>query len=146
MAARRQPRDAGRAARTTRGTQGRPLARCLRRLRLPRAEPVHVDIKRAGDAVESVKRRDGNAATPELNVVFAYFDPFGCFGGTDVRALHRPVEPRGHCAPQGIIVVTAFKVSNGLGMSAHLFQLSRFIYSGRSTPARFCATNRTKQE
>ncbi|QSN62968.1 hypothetical protein [Caballeronia sp. M1242] len=91
---------------------------------------MHVDIERMSDAVECVKRRHRNAAPPELHVVFARIDPFGRFGGANVGALHRAVESRGHCAPQGVVFVTTFKVSDGLGMSAHVAStLSFYIFA-----------------
>ncbi|WP_250500549.1 hypothetical protein [Caballeronia sp. GAWG1-5s-s] len=82
------------------------------------------------DTVECVKRRHRNAPPPELHVVFARIDPFGRFGGAYVGALHRAIESRGHCAPQGVVFVTTFKVSDGLGMSAHVAStLSFYIFA-----------------
>ncbi|WP_244816306.1 hypothetical protein [Caballeronia sp. Lep1P3] len=80
---------------------------------------MHVDIERIRNAIERVEWRNGNAAPPELHVVFGYVDPSGRFRRTDVCFLHRAVKARGHCSPQDIVFVTAFKVSDGLGMSAH---------------------------
>ncbi len=44
----------------------------------------------------------------------------GGFGGTDAGALKGSVEPRGHGAAKGVVLVTAFEVSDGLGMSPHV--------------------------
>ncbi|WP_404980155.1 MULTISPECIES: hypothetical protein [unclassified Caballeronia] len=99
-------------------------------MRLTGTKPVHVDIERVGDSPECVKWRHRNASPPELDVVFASVDPFGRFGGTDVGALHGAVEARGDCAPQYVVFVTAFQVSDGSGMSAHSAStLSIYIFA-----------------
>jgi len=89
-------------------------------LLLSRAEPVNIDVGRRRQAIERAQRRHRNSAPPELHVGFAHVEHVGGFGGTDAGALKGSVEPRGHGAAKGVVLVTAFEVSDGLGMSPHV--------------------------
>ncbi|WP_177204962.1 hypothetical protein [Burkholderia sp. WP9] len=95
---------------------------------------MNVEIEDGGETRAGVQRRDGDAVSPVLHVVFSHAQPSRCARRTDVGAFEGPVKARGQGTPQAVVLDATLKVTDIRLMKLHLVTSLSIYFLGNLVP------------
>ncbi|WP_168787568.1 hypothetical protein [Paraburkholderia aromaticivorans] len=89
---------------------------------------MNVEIEGGGEMRTGVQRRDSDAMSPILHVVFGHPNPPCCARRTDVGPFEGPVEACGQGPPQAVVLDATLEVTDIRLMKIHFVVTSLSIY------------------